>query len=113
MRSAQGAAVADDNLPGDRFKSGTEMLHRLQRDDAFAFGRDAKCFELLQVEHLFGDGDDQDLDIVNAQDSAWPIRPAQPAEDRPVTDIMSVADRDQLTFERQRATAKRGVGLAA
>ena len=52
VQRAKSAAIADDNLPGDGFKSGAKMLHRLERDDAFAFGLDAERFELLQVEHL-------------------------------------------------------------
>lgn len=55
MQGAKGAAVADDNLPGDGFKSGAKMLHRLKRDDALAFGLDAERFKLLQVEHLLAE----------------------------------------------------------
>ena len=58
MQGAQGAAIADDNPPRDRLESGAKMLHRFQRDDAFAFGLDTERFELLQVEYLFGNGDD-------------------------------------------------------
>ena len=58
MQSTQGAAIADNNLPGNGLKGGAKMLHRFQRDDAFAFGLDAERFKLLQVEHLFGNRDD-------------------------------------------------------
>ena len=61
----------------------------------------------------YGNRDDQDIDAVNAQNGARAIRAGQPAEDRPVPYVVAVADRDQFTFERQRATAKCGVGLAA
>ena len=113
LQGAERAAVADDDLTGDRFESGAKVLHRLERDDALALGIDAERLELLQVEHLLGDRDDQDLDAVHAQDGARAEGAGQPAEDRSVAHVVAVADRDQLTLEGQRAATERGVDLAA
>jgi hypothetical protein len=52
------------------------MLHRFNRDNAFAFGFDAERFELLQVKHLLSNRDNQYLDGVvtlSQIERNWPI----------------------------------------
>ena len=55
MQRAKGAAIADDDLAGDGFKSGAKMLHRFERDDVLAFGLDTERSvdrELLSATNL-------------------------------------------------------------
>jgi hypothetical protein len=52
IRRAERAAVADDDLAGDRLEGGAEVLHRFQPDRALRGWVNAKGAELLQVEHL-------------------------------------------------------------
>ena len=74
VQCAEGAAIADHNLPDDGFEGSAKMVHRLERNGLFACGLDAERRELLQVEHLLGNCDNQDLDAINAQHNARAIR---------------------------------------
>src|SRR6266446_4318666 len=65
---AQGAGVDEDDLAGDRFEGGAEMLHRLDRDGAVVPRVDAERAELGEIDGLAVIGDDDDVDAADSED---------------------------------------------